>query len=278
MGTTYRTVDIKTLRVDSKYQRFVRPAAVNRLTKEWDDALAQTLVLNIRDDGDTYIIDGNHRVTAKLRRIEQGLDDNCWMMAQIYEDLPLDREAEVFTKLNGHRVNATPIDKFNAAVISGDRLSMIVDEALKANGMTCGYGKSKNILGAVGGCLQVAKSCGANDIEATEILTEALGICRDVYERFGKAAYRRENIEAIGMLMDRAYTVYPAEQVNARLRKVLLASDPYDLYLRGRSRAAGNNRPSAQVAQVMLEKYNFKLKRKTLPQWHEMNRRSARRI
>ena len=50
MGTTYRTVDIKTLRVDSKYQRFVRPAAVNRLTKEWDDALAQTLVLNIRDD------------------------------------------------------------------------------------------------------------------------------------------------------------------------------------------------------------------------------------
>ena len=42
------------------------------------------------------------------------------MMAQIYEDLPLDREAEVFTKLNGHRVNATPIDKFNAAVISGD--------------------------------------------------------------------------------------------------------------------------------------------------------------
>ena len=74
MGTTYRTVDIKTLRVDSKYQRFVRPAAVNRLTKEWDDALAQTLVLNIRDDGDTYIIDGNHRVTAKLRRIEQGLE------------------------------------------------------------------------------------------------------------------------------------------------------------------------------------------------------------
>ena len=48
---------------------------------------------------DTYIIDGNHRVTAKLRRIEQGLDDNCWMMAQIYEDLPLDREAEVFTKV-----------------------------------------------------------------------------------------------------------------------------------------------------------------------------------
>ena len=54
MGTTYRTVDIKTLRVDSKYQRFVRPAAVNR--EEWD-ALAD-LVLNIRDDGDTYIIDG----------------------------------------------------------------------------------------------------------------------------------------------------------------------------------------------------------------------------
>ena len=69
------------------------------------------------------------------------------------------------------------------------------------------------------------------------------------------------------MLMDRAYTGHPAEQVNARLRKVLLAVIR-DLYLRGRSRAAGNNRPSAQVARVMLEKYNFKLKQ-TLPQWHE---------
>ena len=142
------------------------------------------------------------------------------MMAQIYEDLPLDREAEVFTKLNGHRVNATPIDKFNAAVISGDRLSMIVDEALKANGMTCGYGKSKNILGAVGGCLQGEVLRGQRH-RGNRDTHGGSGICRDVYERFGKAAYRRENIEAIGMLMI-VHTVWPAEQVNARLRKVPL--------------------------------------------------------
>ena len=59
---------------------------------------------------------------------------------------------------------------------------------------------------------------------------------------------------------------------------VLLAQDPYDVYTKARSRAVGNNRPSGHVAQVMAEVYNHKMKRNVLPQWHEMDRRSKRRV
>jgi hypothetical protein len=277
--TDYAQVDVRNLHVDSRYQRFCRPAAVKAMVKEWDPALEQNLTLNHKTDSDRYtVVDGNHRVTAKLERLEKGMDDDPIMWAQVHQDLSLVAEADLFTKLNAQRVNATPVDKFNGAVISGDRLACLVSRALTENGMSVGYTKSRNVLNTVGGMLQVVKSVGANDTEATEILSDTLRISQQVFDRWGSKAYRRENTEAIAMLMDRAWTVFPREKVNARLEKVLVAHDPWDIYTKGKARAIGNNRPSRQLAEVMLELYNFKMKRNILPQWNEMERRSARRV
>ena len=278
MTATFHTVDVQDLHADDRYQRFTRKAMVKKLVEEWDEDLAQTLVLNDRGDGLLAIIDGNHRVTAKLQRLEAGLDDSPIMTAQIHQGLSLKQESDVFTKLNAQRVNATPVDKFNAAVISGEPLACMVSKALSANGMHVGYQTGINTITTVGGLTQVVKSCGANDSEAVDILTDVLSICHEWYHRSGKAAYRREIVEGLGMFLDRAWTVFPRDQVLARASKVLLAQDPYDVYTKARSRAVGNNRPSGHVAQVMAELYNHKMKRNVLPQWHEMDRRSKRRV
>ena len=63
-------VPVEDLHVDESYQRPIQDH-VNIIAREWDDMKCDPLKINYREDGNLYVWDGMHRLTAlKMRNID----------------------------------------------------------------------------------------------------------------------------------------------------------------------------------------------------------------
>lgn len=121
------------LRIDPKYQRGLDGKSLDlvaRIAREWDWDLYTPLTVARRANGALFVIDGQHRLAAALRR-----GDLAQLPCVVTDSGGLDEEAARFVRLNRDRKPLTRIDLFRAAVVSGDKQAAAISRALGKAGL-----------------------------------------------------------------------------------------------------------------------------------------------
>lgn len=124
-------IETEKLQVDDRYQRPQKPAHIATIAENWDWKACRTLAVSLRrgEDGENYyaVIDGQQRLAAARRA------DIKKLPCQVYLDLSLEKEAELFTALNNSK-KPTANDMFRAKLTEGDEEARIIAIAIERTG------------------------------------------------------------------------------------------------------------------------------------------------
>lgn len=117
------------LHIDSTYQRtMVSESRIASITQQWSWVACGSIIVAERD-GMFWVIDGQHRVIAAMRR-----SDIVELPCLVFKSLGVEDEALAFYRANAVRGNVTPFDKLRALLASGDRLAIDVVNLMDSQG------------------------------------------------------------------------------------------------------------------------------------------------
>ena len=105
------TVKPDDLRVDMTYQRSVSDSRVSSICRNFNQQALGIVTLSIRENGELFIIDGQHRVEA-LKKMGKG---NIQINAIVLFDLTVQDEANLFLIMNDNRTKPKRFDLHKAA-------------------------------------------------------------------------------------------------------------------------------------------------------------------
>lgn len=109
------------LHIDSAYQRtMVSESRIAAITQQWSWVACGSIIVAERDKS-FWVIDGQHRVIAAMRR-----SDIQELPCLVFKSLGVEDEALAFYRANAVRGNVSPFDKLRALLASGDRLAIDV--------------------------------------------------------------------------------------------------------------------------------------------------------
>jgi hypothetical protein len=128
-------VPLDELEVDYTYQRNPDKKRISVMAHQWNQDLAGAIVVNQRENGKYYVVDGQQRLGA-MQRIDNK-PDRAW--AQIFEGLTLEQEAMLFHELDTKRYGLTKGAIFTALVAAKDKAALEILEAARENGMEIDY-------------------------------------------------------------------------------------------------------------------------------------------
>lgn len=124
-------IDKQLLRVDPEYQRTEAVSAkrVLSIANTWSWEACGTLTVSLRDDGHYYIIDGQHRWLAAMKRSIVAA-----LPCIVFSNTGVSKEAESFVWSNTNRGHVREIDKFKAELKAGDKTAVAVMQAIENSG------------------------------------------------------------------------------------------------------------------------------------------------
>lgn len=106
-------VPVERLKVDRSYQRALKNIKLlQRMTKRWDPTLARVIDVSQRENGDLYVIDGQHRMEGAKRA---GIP---YLQAHVWKGLTVEQEAARFRALNDKTASkpTTAVEDFIAGL------------------------------------------------------------------------------------------------------------------------------------------------------------------
>lgn len=161
----YKMVEMDKLFIDNIYQRDLSKQKVNRLLKEWNEAVDLPVLVSKRDNGFYSVIDGQHRTIKK--KIEGRLEVFC----KVIEGLTIEDEAMLFTVTNKDRKSPSSGDMFRANLAAKDSLHMTIEDIvnkhnyeLSFNGST---GNGTNKIQAVGTLKRICERISQENLDKT---------------------------------------------------------------------------------------------------------------
>lgn len=176
-----RQVYVNNLKTDMSYQSPVSDAQVRKIIKNFDPHKLHTIVVNKREDGSLYIIDGQHRVEA-LKDLGIPMID-----ATVHEGLTVSEEAEMYYGIND-RPAKSPNSKGKSSLKFGDVSAIQIDEAVTNVGLKIDYDKKLKTDGyitAYAALQSIHKKYGQDLLEITlEVIKRAYGTERKHYQAF----------------------------------------------------------------------------------------------
>lgn len=140
---TPMTISKHELQIDHEYQRVLLPHKVMEIASAWSWVACGSISVAMRD-GKPWVMDGQHRVMAAMRRA-----DITELPCLVFEMDDIRDEAQGFLNINSNRKPMTSVDRLRAAAVAGyepaiqfkalcDRLNL----ALTPNGKHAGQIKS----------------------------------------------------------------------------------------------------------------------------------------
>lgn len=125
----YMDIPKSDLLVDDSYQRRPDEWKIKRIASEWSWPAIGALIVAMRDDGKFYVVDGQHRALAAMRRA-----DVETMPCIVFEMSDMMTEAQAFLDANTARKPLSALNKFNALLATGSKgAEMVVALAQQAN-------------------------------------------------------------------------------------------------------------------------------------------------
>lgn len=168
------TVRGSDLHVDPDVQRSLNPKQVDKLENEWDEIFAGTLVISKRKDGSMWVVDGQHRCAAGLRKDGEMIFD-----AEIHEGLTLQQEADMFLALNKDRKPPHPFDNYHVSITAGKELEMRIEAEVASRGLMVAKTASANKVAAI----EKLRSLANKDKARTGLISDTLEVCEAAWGR-----------------------------------------------------------------------------------------------
>lgn len=154
----YLDIPLEMLKVDREmYQRPVQ-RHVKKIAMEWNDDKCDALIVNYRNDGYFYILDGQHRFEAGLMR---NMDS---IVCNVFVGMTVKEEAELFVEQNEGTKKLTPYDTYKANVCRGDIVDCAIKEVCDCYGIKVVKSSTPNTLKSVTRARTIIKNCGKDGL------------------------------------------------------------------------------------------------------------------
>lgn len=164
------------LSVDPSYQRVLRLVKVQKICSNWSWVAFGALTVAKRGDGKYYVMEGQHRLEAALRR-----SDIKELPCIVFELASVAQEAEGFIDANTKRKAVDALSKHLAGLVAKDPRSLRLEAAINGSGLTLlpaqgGTGNAKTIR-----CISAAYT--NLDSVPYEVFTKSLVLCAKLSEK-----------------------------------------------------------------------------------------------
>ena len=160
------------LMVDLSYQREINKNKIVNIVKSYNPNAIGVVTLSIRENGDLYIIDGQHRVEA-LKQLGYGNSD---INAIVFFDLTIQEEARLFVIMNENRTKPKKSDLYKASIKSGDSNLIDLNNMLNRNNIVVDDRPGDGIMRAIGTLDKVTAKIGiVNAEKVVQVLMSANG-------------------------------------------------------------------------------------------------------
>jgi len=122
-------IKARDLVLGAEYQRQLLEDHAMAIAEKFDVRKALVVVVNVRFNGDRYVIDGQHRVMAAMLR-----DPEMVLPCIVYHGLNESQEAGLFAELQRERRQLRPHDLFWADVVAGDKTVLHLKDIVESVG------------------------------------------------------------------------------------------------------------------------------------------------
>lgn len=131
-----RVLNVADLKVDSSYQREIKPGH-RRIMSEFNEEAFGIPLVGEREDGSLWIVDGLQRITAigKMGRRQ--------VRAETFASNGPEHEAAVFKLVNMNRTKLKPLEEYKALLTAHDDLAWQVENVVNACGFKVSDGKTR---------------------------------------------------------------------------------------------------------------------------------------
>jgi hypothetical protein len=239
------------LKVDMSYQRSVSPDRVSSIAKNFNQQALGIVTLSIRENGELYIIDGQHRIEA-LKKMGKG---NIQINAVVLFDLSIQDEANLFLIMNDNRTKPKKYDLHKAASASGNEITTSIDATLASLGLRIFDRPGDGNIRAVGTVHKVSSKIGLEKLEKVlKVMMEANGS--------HSSSLKAEYIEAVSAIIVQFKDV-DMKRLSMAIRNI---GDTSSSVLKA-SVIAVDSRPISKIlalAGMIIDAYNYKLRNNRL--------------
>jgi len=255
-----KQIPLSNLIVDARYQRSLISKHVNRIAKNFDATLVNTILVSDRQDGTYAVIDGQHRVAA-MRKL--GIK---FAPCTITHGLDSLKEASLFHGVNAQIRPLSTFDKFKTSVFCGNSREIAIAEIAKEYGIQLKGSHSNG--GNTSVVIAIQAVCDIYDVYGADILRKTFMLIQKAW---------KEDKEGRGQLtlmgVSRFLAVYgdriDIEDFAIKLQKtspleIRRLSVPFQS-------SAFSTRGGIPVARALVRKYNYNRKSKTIDDMELVN-------
>lgn len=250
--TVIEQIRVGDVRRPSYQQDRFRPSDVDRIIRDFDQAMVGVPDVNIRDDGTIWGVDGNHRIAAHAEKF--GPDHVIPM--NVHRGLSLEDEEALYKALNLLRRAVSAFERFMADYRVGRPTEKDIMRIVQENGFDIGRsgGHSTNQIKAVSVLETVY---GAADRErygrmpgaSPELLSRTLRIAAAIWPDYsGRLGQFLAGLAVL--LANRGGEIHEGDLI----RKVQEAGTIH--YILGQAKGYSSHGNAIDIANVLLEIYN----------------------
>ncbi|WP_182358939.1 DUF6551 family protein [Tomitella gaofuii] len=162
-------IAVNELKIDPEAQRTLNERRAQKLAKEFIPEAVGTVIVSERENGDKYIVDGQHRWRAS-----QILDCET-VVCEVHKGLSQTEEAILFLIKNRESSKPSALDEYHIGLTGGIPVFVDTQKALDAHDLTMGN-SGTNSVGAVNGVLRITEKYTARVLDRTlSVAEEAWG-------------------------------------------------------------------------------------------------------
>ena len=237
---TVETLPLDSLCVPTAYQRDERPHLVRRIIREFDPDLVGLLTV-VRDrDGAQWLLDGQHRWLALVSLGQEAA------LCEVLHEVPLERQAKIFSDRNGRRLPPHPRDAFRSDHASRDPDVVAIAAILLRHGYRVPLAKEKGAADCFV-CVSTLR-----EVHSWGLLEPAVGIIHEAWPEDAMAT-QAAILEGVAACL----RLYPSVD-RVELRRRLARHFADEILRRARVRLANDldRRLWAHATHVMVDLYN----------------------
>jgi hypothetical protein len=160
-------IEKQQLHIDSAYQRsLISESRIAVVTQAWSWLSCGTLIV-YEFDGKFWVIDGQHRLLAAMRR------SDIQQLPCLWFDFPSVEEAAMaFYRANCIRGNVSPFDRLRALLAAGEPLARSVVEIMESEGYKPSNGDGANTVRCVSAFVDATKKHRSTLIKVWPLIAE----------------------------------------------------------------------------------------------------------
>lgn len=186
---------VSDLNIDPKAQRKLSMQWVNEHVDQFDVDQLGFIVVNIRDDGTPYVVDGQHRVEL-MRAVGWG---DQRIHAEIFRGLTLTEEAALFNARNDRRA-VRKFDHFRISITAGDPRACEIDKIVTSAGLSITDGQVDGGITAVDKLEKIYDGGGITSMrEGHHALTRTLSTIKNAWGT-SQAGFNGSLLYGIGLV------------------------------------------------------------------------------